>query len=93
MCCFVLVLGFLGPRFAFLWVWLATARVEIAFDGSFWLPLAGMIFLPWTSLAYVFAYAPMVGVSPLGWAIVVLGLALDLATYVGRTAQQRYQPA
>ena len=93
MCCFVLVLGFLGPRFAFLWVWLATARVEIAFDGSFWLPLAGMIVLPWTSLAYVFAYAPMVGVSPLGWAIVVLGLALDLATYVGRTAQQRYQPA
>ena len=93
MCCFVLVLGFLGPRFAFLWVWLATARVEIAFDGSFWLPLAGMIFLPWTSLAYVLAYAPMVGVSPLGWAIVVLGLALDLATYVGRTAQQRYQPA
>ena len=72
MCCFVLVLGFLGPRFAFLWVWLATPRVELAFSGSFWLPLAGMIFLPWTSLAYVFAYAPMVGVSPLGWAIVVL---------------------
>lgn len=93
MCCFVLVLGFLGPRFAFLWVWLATTRVEIAFDGSLWLPLAGMLVLPWTSLAYVFAYAPTVGVSPLGWAIVVLGLALDLATYFGRTAQQRYQPA
>lgn len=93
MCCFVLVLGFLGPRFAFLWVWLATSRVEIAFSGSFWLPLVGMLFLPWTSLAYVFAYAPVLGVSPLGWAIVACGFVLDIATYAGRTAQQRYQTA
>ena len=93
MCCFVLVLGFLGPRFAFLWVWLATPRVELAFSGNFWLPLAGMIFLPWTALAYVLAFAPVLGVSPLGWVIVGLGFALDIATYFGRTAQQRYQAA
>lgn len=93
MCCFVLVLGFLGPRFAFLWVWLATARVELAFSGSFWLPLVGMLFLPWTALAYVLAYAPTQGVSPLGWVIVIFGLALDIATYASRAAQQRYQGA
>lgn len=93
MCCFVLVLGFLGPRFAFLWVWLATARVDVAFSGGFWLPLAGMLFLPWTSLVYVFAYAPGIGVSPLGWVFVALGLFLDIATYAGRSAQERYQGA
>ena len=93
MCCFVLVLGFLGPRFAFLWTWLATSRVDIAFSGNFWLPLVGMLFLPWTALAYVFAYAPAQGVSPLGWAIVALGFVLDIATYSSRAAQQRYQPA
>ena len=93
MCCFVLVLGFLGPRFAFLWVWLATARVDIAFSGSFWLPLVGMLFLPWTALAYVLAYAPVQGVSALGWFIVVCGLVLDIATYSSRAAQQRYQGA
>jgi hypothetical protein len=93
MCCFVLVLGFLGPRFAFLWVWLATARVELAFSGSFWVPLLGMIFLPWTALTYVFAWAPGQGVSALGWACVALAFVLDLATYFGRAAQQRYQGA
>lgn len=93
MCCFVLVLGFLGPRFAFLWTWLATNRVDIAFSGNFWLPLVGMLFLPWTALAYVFAYAPAMGVSPLGWVIVALGFVLDIATYSSRAAQQRYQTA
>jgi hypothetical protein len=90
MCCFVLVLGFLGPRIAFLWVWLATNRVDLAFSGGFWLPLLGMIFLPWTALAYVAAWAPLGGVSTLGWCIVGLGFLLDIASYSSRSAQQRY---
>jgi hypothetical protein len=90
MCCFFLVLGFLGPRLAFLWVWLATPRVELAFSGSFWLPLAGMLFLPWTSLAYVVAWIPVEGVSPFGWFVVLLGFALDIATYSSRSIQNRY---
>lgn len=91
MCCFVLVLGFLGPRFAFLWMWLFSDRVDIAFSGNFWAPLLGILFLPWTALAYVLCFAPGIGVSPLGWAIVILGLFLDIATYAGRSAQNRYQ--
>jgi hypothetical protein len=90
MCCFVLVLGFLGPRIAFLWVWLATARVELAFSGAFWLPLLGMLFLPWTALAYVAAWAPMGGVSTIGWCVVAFGFLLDLASYSSRSSQQRY---
>lgn len=93
MCCFVLVLGFLGPRFAFLWVWLATARVELAFGGNFWVPLLGILFLPWTALAYVLVWAPGAGVSAVGWMIVALGFVIDLASYFGRTAQQRYEGA
>jgi hypothetical protein len=91
MCCFVLLLTLLGPRFAFLGVWLATARVDIAFSGNFWLPLAGLLFLPWTALIYVLVYAPVGGVSAGGWVLVGLGFVLDIATYFGRTAQQRYQ--
>jgi hypothetical protein len=52
-----------------------------------------MLFLPWTALTYVLAYAPGQGVSTLGWVIVALAFALDLATYFGRVAQQRYQGA
>lgn len=91
MCCFVLVLGFLGPRIAFLWAWLATARVDLAFAGSFWVALAGMLFLPWTALAHVAAWAPVGGVSTLGWLFVACGLFLDIATYSGRAAEKRFE--
>lgn len=90
MCCFVMVLGLLGPRFAFLYTWLFTNRVDLAFSGGFWGPLVGFLFLPWTALFYVLAFAPVGGVSTLGWAVVFAGLLLDLATYSSRAAQNRY---
>jgi hypothetical protein len=90
MCCFFIVLGLLGPRFAFLYTWLATDRVTLAFSGGFWIPLLGLLFLPWTALFYTFAYAPVGGVSPLGWLIVGLGFVFDIATYSSRSAQNRY---
>ena len=93
MCCFVLVLGFLGPRLAFLWVWLFTERVTDAFAGNFWWPLLGVIFLPWTALAYVAAWAPTGGVSAIGWVVVAFGFILDIASYSSRAAQQRFQPS
>lgn len=90
MCCFVLVLGFFGPRLAFLWVWLFGNRVDVAFGGSFWWPLLGLLFLPWTALAWVAAYAPIGGVTGIGWLVVALGFLLDIATYSSRAAQNRY---
>ena len=37
MCCFLLVLGALGPRLAFLYEWIFTERVNIAFDNGLFL--------------------------------------------------------
>ncbi len=93
MCCFVLVLGFLGPRIALLWAWIFTDRVTEAFGGSFWWPLAGLLILPWTTLAYVAAWAPFGGVSGIGWIVVGLGFVLDIATYAGRAAGNRASTA
>lgn len=94
MCCFVLVLGFLGPRIAFVWLWIAeTARVNAAFGGTIIWPLLGVLFLPWTSLAWLAAYAIPGGVTGVGWLVVGLGLLFDIASYSGRAAQQRYQPS
>ena len=93
MCCFVLVLGFLGPRLAFLWAWLFTPRVTDAFTGGFWLPLLGMLFLPWTALAYIVVWSFADGVSPLGWAVIALGFVLDIANYGSRSAQARLSSA
>jgi hypothetical protein len=92
MCCFALILGFLGPRVALLAWWIFGDKVDLAFDTWLW-PLLGLVFLPWTTLAYVLAWGPLNGVSGAGWLLVALGFAADIATYSSRAAKSRYQSA
>ncbi len=92
MCCLALTAGFLGPRIAlFIW-WVFGNKVDVAFDTWIW-PLLGLVFLPWTTLAYVVAWGPMTRVSGAGWLVVALGFAADIATYSARAAKSRYQTA
>ena len=89
--CLILLLGSAFPRIALAITWIFTDRVDIAFD-SVWLPLAGLIFLPYTTFFYVLAYAPIAGVTGIGWFFVVLGFLFDLSSYAGggRFGQRRY---
>jgi hypothetical protein len=92
VCCLALTAGFLGPRVAlFIW-WVFGSKVDVAFDTWIW-PLLGLIFLPWTTLAYVLAWGPIDAVSGAGWLVVALGFAADIATYSARAAKSRYQTA
>jgi hypothetical protein len=92
MCCLALIAGFIGPRIAlFIW-WVFGSKVDAAFDSWIW-PLLGLIFLPWTTLAYVLAWGPLDGVSGAGWLLVAIGVAADLATYTSRAAKSRYRAA
>jgi hypothetical protein len=90
MCCLALVAGFLGPRFALLLWWIFGDRVDAAFDSWVW-PLLGLLFLPWTTLAYVLVWSPVVDVEGAEWIVVALGFLLDIATYSARAASSRYQ--
>jgi hypothetical protein len=91
MCCLAASMVFIGPRFAFLLVWLFdSGRVNAAFSTWLW-PLLGIIFAPWTILMYVIVWGPLHGVSGFGWVLVGFGVFLDLATYSARSASKRYQ--
>jgi hypothetical protein len=93
MCCLFLVMALLGPRFAFVLVWLFDSdRVDRAFSSWLW-PLLLLIFLPWTGLAYVLMWSAVNGVSGWEWIVVALGLFADLATYSARAARNRYATA
>ena len=92
MCCLALLAGFIGPRIAlFIW-WLFGNKVDAAFDTWIW-PLLGLIFLPWTTLAYVIAWGPVDAVSGAGWLLVALGFAVDIASYSARAAKSKYRSA
>ena len=66
MCCLALSAGFIGPRFALLLWWIFGDKVDAATSSFIW-PFLGLLFLPWTTLAYVLAWGPLHGVSGLGW--------------------------
>ncbi len=89
MCCLFASLALIGPRFVLVVWWIFGNRVDLAFGSWIW-PLLGLVFLPWTTLAWVIAWQPVVGVDG-GWdiALIVLGVALDLATYSSRAAGKR----
>jgi len=67
--------------------------VTDAFTGGFWLPLLGLIFLPWTALAYIVVWSFADGVSPWGWVVVVIGFLLDIVSNGSRSAQARLSSA
>ena len=92
--CFVVLLGSAFPRLALVITWIFTDRVDVAFDGWI-LPLAGLIFLPYTTFFFVLAYAPIAGVTGIGWFLVLLGFLLDVSSYAssGRIGTQRYRSA
>lgn len=86
MCCFFTVLVLLGPRLAIL-VWyllnpLYFARAVQSWPMPQWLwALLGTLFLPWTSIAYLFVYTN--GVVGLDWLWLGIGLLIDLSTHTG----------
>ncbi len=91
MCCFVGILAFLGPRVALATLWIFGDRVELAFD-SWWVPLLGLIFLPWTTLVYALVWQ-VGGLDNWEILLVVGAVALDVLTYMQRTAAKSVNTA
>jgi hypothetical protein len=88
MCCFALITLGLGPRVAIVIWWIFGTRVDAAFD-SWIVPLLGLLLLPWTTLAYLIVWSPVVGVNGGEWIVVALGVVADIATYSARAARGR----
>ena len=87
----VALLGMAFPRLVLLATWLFTSRVAVAFHHGLFLPLLGLLFLPFTTLMFVLAYAPGSGVRGIGWLFVVLGFLVDLGSHGGgaKSAKKR----
>jgi hypothetical protein len=89
-CCLFALASWLSPRFAiFLW-WIFGERLSLVFD-HFWKGFLGFLIVPWTTLFYALAWAPVQHVTGIGWLFVAFGLLLDIGTWTGggRSAQQQ----
>jgi hypothetical protein len=91
MCCIFAALVFFGPRLAFLVWWLIQpARINATFNTFIW-PLLGLIFLPWTTLAYLLVYGAN-GIVSFDWVWLGLALIVDIASYGGGAYNRRRVP-
>ena len=80
--CLLALIAAVSPRFATFLLWVFTDRLTIVFN-SFWIGFLGWIFLPWTTLAWAIAYAPIAGVRGFGYFLVVFAFIVDLSTHFG----------
>ena len=86
-CLFVLMAAF-APRLIVIFTWIARPTyVDAVFD-TFIFPLLGLIFLPFTTMIYLFLGAPPLGVHGIDWLWIALAVLLDLSHYAN-TYNQR----
>ena len=94
MCgCFVVALGAFFPRIAIALLWLCGDTVERAFDNNWIIPLLGLLFLPYTTLAYVLFYWWLGDVTGFTWFFIVLAFLIDLGSYASSARARDYRTA
>ncbi|HEY9333516.1 MULTISPECIES: hypothetical protein [unclassified Kribbella] len=89
-CLFALMAG-VFPRLGVFIVWVARPeRVDAAFSTWLW-PLLGIIFLPFTTLIYLFLWAPG-GIHGFDWFWIGLAALLDLGHWAASATQRNQIP-
>ncbi len=80
-CLFVLFAG-MFPRLADIFIWIARpTQFNAAFNGSWLMPLLGIIFLPFTTLMYLMLAWGVGVVNGWDWFWIVLAVFLDISHY------------
>jgi hypothetical protein len=78
-CLFAMFAG-VFPRAADVILWIARPNLFLApFDGNWWWPLLGIMFLPLTTLFYVVMWTPVVGLQGFDWFWLFVAVALDIS--------------
>jgi hypothetical protein len=89
-CLFALVAG-MFPPFGSLILWLARPNLfSAAFGGSWFWPILGIIFLPFTTLMYVILWSAN-GLSGWDWFWIVMAVMIDLMHYSSTVYNNRNQ--
>ena len=89
-CLLAIAIG-LMPRFALILAWLFSARWDLVWD-SWFLPLLGIVFLPYTTVMYMLAWTVGTGVVGWDWMWVAMGLVLDLIKWTQLYTTRRGVP-
>ena len=88
MGCLLVLLSAFAPRLVVIFAWIARpAYFDAVFD-TWIFPLIGLIFVPFTTLTWLFLGAPPEEIAGADWIWIVLAVLLDL-THDANTYSQR----
>jgi len=81
MGCLLVLFSAFAPRLVVIFAWIARpAYFDAVFD-TWILPLVGLIFLPFTTLMWLFLGAPPAEIQGFDWFWIVLAVMIDLGHY------------
>ena len=88
-CLFAMFAG-IFPRLGTLFIWIARPRMfSAAFGDSWFWPILGIIFLPFTTLMYVILWSPGIGIYGWDWFWLVMAVVIDLMHWSSSAYQNR----
>ncbi len=88
-CLFAIFAGFF-PRIADIILWIARPNLFMApFGGNYFWPILGIIFLPLTTLFYVFLWSPGIGLAGWDWLWIGLAVLMDVSNLAGNVRANR----
>jgi hypothetical protein len=93
MCCSLFALLVVAPRLGLVVWWLFPGgrnAFNAAFQTLIW-PILGVIFLPWTTIAWTI-FGANNGVAGFDWVWIGLGLVLDIVTYTSGVYKRKSIP-
>lgn len=76
--CLLAMLAAFAPRLVLILAWIFGTRWDLVWRGNWFLPILGIIFLPYTTVMYMLVWSPVGGIVGFDWLWLALGLMMDL---------------
>ncbi len=89
-CLFAFALAF-APRVVLVLAWIFSGRWQIVWGGQWFLPLLGIVFLPYTTIMYMLTWSPA-GIQGWDWMWIGLGVFMDVMKWSQIAANRKGIP-
>ncbi len=76
--CLLAMLAAFAPRLVLILAWIFGTRWDLVWRGNWFLPILGIIFLPYTTVMYMLVWSAAGGIVGFDWLWLALGLMMDL---------------
>ena len=81
-----------APRIMLLLAWIFSERWDVVWQGNWFVPLLGLIFLPYTTVMYMLVWSSVTCVTGWDWMWIIMGVLLDVMKWTQVVNYRRQVP-